>query len=172
MTKLVHRWLGPAVLEEEVGYDNWRARRRDTDESVVTHVSCLAKYDVPRDLREAIAADVTRELAEDEASTRAMVQQGYDRERQGVVVAVRTGAQVRRGVEGDRFLHHADGRFFVEERRRRVRRPSGQYELEYEVRVLDDGGDEQPRWCTQREFDRLWTQSLETEGGLSGGEGE
>jgi hypothetical protein len=28
-TKLIHQWLGPVVIKEAVGYDNFRVRRED-----------------------------------------------------------------------------------------------------------------------------------------------
>ncbi|GMF35976.1 unnamed protein product [Phytophthora lilii] len=67
VTKLAHRWVGPARITDDAGFDNWRVEFHDTGESLVTHCSFLTSYHCPEGMLEEIARRTTAELGtEDE----------------------------------------------------------------------------------------------------------
>ncbi|ETP51979.1 hypothetical protein F442_02952 [Phytophthora nicotianae P10297] len=66
VTKLAHRWVGPAKVVEDVGYDNWKLVRHDTGDTFVTHCSFLTSYHCPEGLLDDIARQTVAELDEED----------------------------------------------------------------------------------------------------------
>ncbi|KAE9221447.1 hypothetical protein PF004_g13048 [Phytophthora fragariae] len=65
ITKLAHQWVGPAKIEEDVGYDNWRVTRLDDGSSLVVHSSFLTPYHCPDSQLQEIAQMETGEYEQD-----------------------------------------------------------------------------------------------------------
>ncbi|KAE9060003.1 hypothetical protein PF005_g30378 [Phytophthora fragariae] len=68
ITKLAHKWVGPARIEADAGFDNWEVLRDDTDERVVAHCSFLVKYSCPSSSLGVIAERVLRDLVEEDTA--------------------------------------------------------------------------------------------------------
>ncbi|KAE9219288.1 hypothetical protein PF005_g7929 [Phytophthora fragariae] len=66
ITKLSHQWVGPALITEDAGFDNWRVLREDTGEHLVVHCSFLVTSRCPNDSLGHVAEWILRELGEDE----------------------------------------------------------------------------------------------------------
>ncbi|KAE9266811.1 hypothetical protein PR003_g31989, partial [Phytophthora rubi] len=65
ITKLAHQWVGPAKIEEDVGYDNWRVTRLDDGSSLVVHSIFLTSYHCPDSQLQEIAQMETGEYEQD-----------------------------------------------------------------------------------------------------------
>lgn len=65
-TKLVHRWVGPARVERDAGYDNWSVERLDNGEHLITHVSFMTSYHCPESQKEAILQQALEDFETDE----------------------------------------------------------------------------------------------------------
>ncbi|EGZ11290.1 hypothetical protein PHYSODRAFT_520168, partial [Phytophthora sojae] len=63
ITKLAHKWLGPARIVADAGFDNWEVLREDNDERVITHCSFLVKCSCPSDSLGVVAERMLRELS-------------------------------------------------------------------------------------------------------------
>ncbi|KAE8984245.1 hypothetical protein PR002_g23004 [Phytophthora rubi] len=68
ITKLAHKWVGPARIEADAGFDNWEVLRDDTDERVVAHCSFLVKCSCPSSSLGVIAERVLRDLVEEDTA--------------------------------------------------------------------------------------------------------
>ncbi|GMF63053.1 unnamed protein product [Phytophthora fragariaefolia] len=68
ITKLAHQWIGPARIDGDAGFDNWRVTRLDTREELVVHCAFLLSYHYPLGQKETVAVRILAELAEDEIS--------------------------------------------------------------------------------------------------------
>ncbi|KAE9061632.1 hypothetical protein PF006_g31346 [Phytophthora fragariae] len=66
ITKLSHQWVGPALITEDAGFDNWRVVREDTEEHLVVHCSFLVTNRCSSDSLGHVAERILRELGEDE----------------------------------------------------------------------------------------------------------
>ncbi|KAE9264022.1 hypothetical protein PF001_g31455 [Phytophthora fragariae] len=66
ITKLSHQWVGPALITEDAGFDNWRVVREDTGGHLVVHCSFLVTSRCPSDSLGHVAERILRELGEDE----------------------------------------------------------------------------------------------------------
>lgn len=67
VTKLAHQWVGPARIDADAGFDNWRVTRLDTQDDLIVHCSFLLSYHYPPGQRETVADKILRELADGEA---------------------------------------------------------------------------------------------------------
>ncbi|KAE8968833.1 hypothetical protein PR002_g27624 [Phytophthora rubi] len=68
ITKLAHKWVGPARIEADAGFDNWEVLRDDTDERVIAHCSFLVKCSCPSSSLGVIAERVLRDLVEEDTA--------------------------------------------------------------------------------------------------------
>ncbi|KAE9268807.1 hypothetical protein PR003_g31321, partial [Phytophthora rubi] len=73
ITKLTHKWVGPARIEadagfEDAGFDNWEVLRDDTDERMIAHCSFLVKCSCPSSSLGVIAERVLRDLVEEDTA--------------------------------------------------------------------------------------------------------
>ncbi|POM61781.1 Retrovirus-related Pol Polyprotein [Phytophthora palmivora] len=68
-TKLVHRWVGPAKILEDAGFDNFRLLRLDTRAEVIAHCSFLVSYFYPTHLLGDVAEQIMEELADEERAS-------------------------------------------------------------------------------------------------------
>ncbi|KAE9032940.1 hypothetical protein PR003_g8925 [Phytophthora rubi] len=68
ITKLAHKWVGPARIDADAGFDNWEVLRDDTDERMITHCSFLVKRSCPSSSLGAIAERVLRDLVEEDTA--------------------------------------------------------------------------------------------------------
>ncbi|GMF40216.1 unnamed protein product [Phytophthora fragariaefolia] len=66
VTKLAHQWLGPARIDADAGFDNWRVTRLDTQDGLDVHCSFLLSYHYPPRQHETVADRILRELALEE----------------------------------------------------------------------------------------------------------
>ncbi|KAE9083211.1 hypothetical protein PF007_g21991 [Phytophthora fragariae] len=100
ITKLAHKWVGPARIEADAGFDNWEVLRDDTDERVIAHCSFLVKCSCPSRSLGVIAERVLRDLVEE-----ATAAEGVDtnREAPDVPASANTGpARARDRAAGER----------------------------------------------------------------------
>ncbi|KAE9019074.1 hypothetical protein PR001_g13974 [Phytophthora rubi] len=186
-TKFGHLWMGPMVVVEPAGYENFVIRRCDVDgegEQYIAHVSFLVSYHYPTSLLQQEAADIAQQL-EDEAFEAVAADVARPAQATGaaaVSVGAATGvARARTRRRPTRatgaVLHRWNGEW-VEVRRRRRRNKTGNYIHEYRlepaagteravsVPIDDEGG----VWLSVGEYERLWTSSKAMEG-LGSGDG-
>ncbi|POM78808.1 Retrotransposable element [Phytophthora palmivora] len=62
---LVHRWVSPAKILEDAGFDNFRLLRLDTRVEVIAHCSFLVSYFYPTHLLGEVAEQIMEELADE-----------------------------------------------------------------------------------------------------------
>ncbi|OWZ18122.1 hypothetical protein PHMEG_0007837 [Phytophthora megakarya] len=63
ITKLAHQWVGPADIDGDAGFDNWRVVREDTGEHMVVHSRFLVTSHCPSDSLGHMAERILGELA-------------------------------------------------------------------------------------------------------------
>ncbi|KAE8891153.1 hypothetical protein PF010_g8974 [Phytophthora fragariae] len=68
IAKLAHKWVGPARIDADAGFDNWEVLRDDTDERMIAHCSFLVKCSCPSSSLGAIAERVLRDLVEEDTA--------------------------------------------------------------------------------------------------------
>ncbi|KAE8957717.1 hypothetical protein PR002_g31088, partial [Phytophthora rubi] len=68
ITKLAHKWVGPARIEADAGFDNWEVLRDDTDERVIAHCSFFVKCSCSSSSLGVIAERVLRDLVEEDTA--------------------------------------------------------------------------------------------------------
>lgn len=68
VTKLAHQWVGPARILDDAKFDNWRVRRLDTGDELVTHSSFVVSYHSPVGMLEQIARRTIGEMEVEERS--------------------------------------------------------------------------------------------------------
>lgn len=175
LTKFVHQWLGPVVVVQPAGYDNYLVRREDKDgdrEEHIVHCSFLVSYHFPKSLLVQEAEDIRHQLEDEE-----LYRLGGHTARATTIESTAVGAvcaATARGSASERATRTRDpaaildewGGALVEVRRRRRRNAAGRYVLEYEVEpvvALDSGATAttqrdgtKRRWVTARQYDELW----------------
>lgn len=68
MTKLVHRWQGPAWILEAAGYDNFFIELSESQKRSIVHSSFIISYYHPEHQRDEVAQDLLVMLEEKELS--------------------------------------------------------------------------------------------------------
>jgi hypothetical protein len=191
-TKLNHQWLGPVVIRESVGYDNFRVEREDGSggsEEFIVHCSFIVTYHYPRSLLERRADDVILELDDEEfygVAGDALEAAEVAPAAVGAVHAASSRGRKRgpgpRGVNSTSVLAEWGGGMY-EVRRRRRRNNIGQYVLEYQVVRTKDGAsgnsqrrrrtirddDHDERWLSVAEYERLWRANRVGDDSRTGG---
>ncbi|GMF15692.1 unnamed protein product [Phytophthora fragariaefolia] len=141
--KFVHQLLGPMRVVEPAGFDNFLVEREDVDgqpECYIAHVSFLVIYHRPASTLQRIAVDIKAQLNHEDADGRhsdgaapTKIIGTTTAPVQTAVTAI-SGEQRRRTVvsPAERWESHE---LLVELRQRRRRNITGQYVLEYELRL-------------------------------------
>ena len=153
ITKLRHHWVGPCVIKDDVGYDNFRVERLDEGTMVIVHSSLLWPYTSNRDMLESIARDVVRESQRDVSPPPTDPD-----ELREVTMVVRPAEGARAEVRRQEVTLHqgAQGLFFREDGRRRRQNKIGRYEVEVHVTLLSGKHTGAGLWLSLSAFESLW----------------
>ncbi|OWZ09634.1 LOW QUALITY PROTEIN: Enzymatic Polyprotein [Phytophthora megakarya] len=166
-TKFVHQWMGPLLIVEPAGFDNFVLKREDKAgkvETIIAHVSFLISYHYPEPLLDQGALDIDEQIAYDER------QSEWNESEAAAPVLTATislePATTKRGKKRVRTAsdgivgHDVTRGLLVERRRRRRQNRAGQYVLEYERSLSSDPNrwetDDKEHWLVDERARARW----------------